>query len=289
MLLTVFTPTYNRVHTLERTFRSLCRQQFKDFEWLVVDDGSTDGTAELITGLHALADFPINYVAKENGGKHTAYNEGLRRARGRWFFTVDSDDWLPDDSLAHIADIAPEAEKDPRIAGIIALKEYPDGRLIGRPYPADLRRASLFELERNGHRGERSLVFKTEIARQYPFPVIAGEKFMTESVVYDRIAVHYDFMVSNLILTTCEYQPDGLSSNPYRVIVRNPGGYAMYFAGRLDMRLGLRAFFKCFLSYLAMARMYGNDVYSGRHRRLIRLFKPLGIPIARCYKTRLHR
>lgn len=287
MLLTVFTPTYNRVHTLERTFRSLCRQHFKDFEWLVVDDGSTDGTAELITGLRALADFPINYVAKENGGKHTAYNEGLRRARGRWFFTVDSDDWLPDDSLAHIADIAPEAEKDPRIAGIIALKEYPDGRLIGRPYPADLRRASLFELERNGHRGERSLVFKTEIARQYPFPVIAGEKFMTESVVYDRIAVHYDFMVSNLILTTCEYQPDGLSSDPYRIIAKNPGGYALYYAGRLDAARGVREFLRYALRYLGMARLSGRKIYQGKHRIAVGLLSPLGIPVAHFYRSRL--
>ena len=91
MLITVFTATYNRANTITRLFESLKNQSFKNFEWLIVDDGSTDYTEAIVESFDPLGDFPIRYIKKENGGKHTAYNIGLNEARGSLFFNVDSD------------------------------------------------------------------------------------------------------------------------------------------------------------------------------------------------------
>ena len=105
MLLTVFTPTFNRAHTIARTFNSLKQQTFKNFEWLIVDDGSTDSTEKVVEGFIESSDLNIRYIKKENGGKHTAYNLALEQAAGELFFVVDSDDWLPDNSLSDIASL----------------------------------------------------------------------------------------------------------------------------------------------------------------------------------------
>src|SRR3954466_3782814 len=96
---TVFTPSYNRAHLLPRVYESLEKQTFRDFEWLVVDDGSKDNTAQVIKELAAKASFPVRYVAKPNGGKPTAVNRGAQEAQGRLITILDSDDWFKPEAL----------------------------------------------------------------------------------------------------------------------------------------------------------------------------------------------
>lgn len=282
MFLTIFTPTYNRKHLLIRLYESLCSQQCQDFEWLVVDDGSTDGTDAFIADLVADGKISISFIRKENGGKHTAHNVALKYAKGEYFFTVDSDDWLPADSILKIKGIIATNASISNlsdIAGIIALKSYADGNIIGHPFNKDNFTTHLYELEHSDNKGDRTLIFKTEVIRQFPFPVIDGERFMTESVIYDQIDQRYSFYVSNENLTECEYQIDGLSSNPKRLMFNNPGGYAIYFTQKADYT----KYFGKIIKYLLQANCF-NYIYKGNvvlnqshnHKLLNLLLKPLG-------------
>lgn len=289
-LITVFTPTYNRANTIGRLFDSLCRQTADGFEWLVVDDGSTDCTPALIADFQQRASFPIVYRRKKNGGKHSAYNEALSLARGDIFFTVDSDDWLPDGSIKKIAGYAPQllqkTEKTP--SGIIALKCLPDHKIIGCRYPEGHEPCSAYRLECEGYGGERSIVLLTSVARRYPFDIIPGERFLGECTVYDRIGKTHSLIVSNDILTICEYQPDGLSSNPHKLMVNNPGGFKLYFRQRIDMARTFRERVGYILRYHAFRKLFKGSHpsadYHGKHIVLVKLLSPLGRITARYYK-----
>lgn len=282
MFLTIFTPSFNRKHLLLRLYKSLCCQRFHDFEWLVVDDGSTDGTDMLISEFISEKKINISFISKENGGKHTAYNTALKYAQGDYFFTVDSDDWLPSNAiqqLKKIIDINQETIDSDKLAGIVALKSYKNGDVIGKPFSKANYSTSLSELENSGNRGERSMIFKTSTAKKFLFPVIAGEKFMPECVVYDRIDQSHLFFVVNENLTICEYQPEGLSSNPKRLMYNNPGGFFLYFLQRLNYSQNLKVAFKyaiqanCF-KYLYKGLLSLELVH--RHKLLFKMSRPLG-------------
>lgn len=285
MILTVFTPTYNRANTLKRLFISLKKQNFKDFEWLIVDDGSIDNTSEIVKSFDSDGEFPIRYIKKENGGKHTAYNIGLEEAKGLLFFNVDSDDWLPDNSLETISNYVTALFSDDNLAGIVALKKFANDEIIGKKFISDKTIASLRSLELSGQSGERSLVFKTNIARKFPFPIVKEEKFMPESVVYDKFVI-YEFVVINKELTTCEYQQDGLSSNPKQLMLKNPGGYMLYYRKRIDMAATLKERIGYVLRYNFSKGMYNDSLvasYKGRYELLIAMMKLLNPIVAKYY------
>lgn len=130
MRFTVFTPTYSRGHALPRLYQSLCRQTLQDFEWLVVDDGSTDGTEELLASIQSRHEgFPNTVLRTRNRGKHRAVNAGVAAAAVDLFFIVDSDDFLPDDALLIVDDVERSIPIEDRgqFAGVCGLKGYPDG------------------------------------------------------------------------------------------------------------------------------------------------------------------
>ncbi len=262
----------------------------RDFEWLIIDDGSTDNTSDLIALFKQKANFPIIYTQKENGGKHTAYNLALELAHGDLLFTVDSDDWLPCDSLEIIASKLSEIYKSDDIAGLIALKKYPTGKIIGNTFPAGLKPASVYELEHSGNGGERSIILKTEVARKFPFPCITKENFMGECIVYDAIGLKFKFTISNSILTICEYQADGLSSNPYKLMISNPGGYMYYYRNRIDMAESIPERINYILRYNAFRYLYKPDsiseLYSGSHKILNKILSPLSAIVAKIYKSK---
>lgn len=280
--LTVFTPTYNREQTLPRTFESLTRQVgevFDQMEWLVVDDGSTDGTEKMVRGwMEAPLPFELRYIKQANGGKHTAFNRAVKEAKGAYFFTVDSDDWLPKDAISTVLGLLPELSKQPALAGIIALKSFGSGELIGRAFPENYPDSSAYELAVAGHGGERTLIFKTEVLRQYPFPVIEGEKFIGECVVYDRIDRQYKYRVCNKPLTVCEYQPDGLTSRLFATMMRNATGYKIYYAQRIDMARSLKERWRYAVHYVAFSLLKKEHSYNyrGRHRWLLGVAWPFG-------------
>ena len=193
-LFTVFTPTYNRAHTIHRVFDSLSAQTLRDFEWLVVDDGSTDNTAELLDGWTKTADFPIRYLKQENSGKHVARNLAVREARGRFFALIDSDDALVPNALERIAIIWDEIplEIKPSFCGVVGLCKNQHGEIIGDQFPS-----SPFD----SHLSERKYVYRihgekwgpslTEIDRKFLFPEISGTQFVPEGMVHFEIGRTY--------------------------------------------------------------------------------------------------
>jgi len=170
---TVFTATYNRARTLSRTYTSLCAQTFRDFEWLVIDDGSTDGTGELVAQWQREASFPIRYIWKENGGKHTAHNLAIQEARGYFFIPLDSDDGCVPHALERFSVIwqSIPAKQRETFAGMQALCQDPTGKVIGDHYPADIWDAHIADcFFRMKVRGDKFIAVRTDILRLFPFP-----------------------------------------------------------------------------------------------------------------------
>lgn len=211
MIISIFTPTYNRQYTLLRLYESLCRQTSKEFEWLIVDDGSTDNTEILVKSFER-KEFPIRYYKKENGGKTLAINDAVLLVQGEWFFIVDSDDYLVDNAievmLRHIAKI--DNEKD--FAAIVGYRIAPDGQILGNKhiegfYDTD---SSNFQT-RYQFRGNYAEILRTSVMKEYPFPNFEGEKYCTESVIWYRIAQKYKYRYVDERIYVCEFLPGGIT------------------------------------------------------------------------------
>ena len=233
MKFTIFTPSFNRAHTLPKLFRSLNSQTFQDFEWIIVDDGSTDATAELVKNMQqTMKAYDIIYLKTENGGKHRAVNLGLIHARGELFFIVDSDDYLPEKSLEIFDQVEKTipVEQKQNFAGICGQRYYiKEDKAIGTTFH-DKEFLDITTNERAKYKifGDKSEVVYTDIFRKYPFPEIPGETFCTENIVWDRIAHDgFKFRFFNGDVYRCDYQPDGLTQKGMKLYADNPIQWSM--------------------------------------------------------------
>ena len=237
MKITVFTPTYNRGYIIETLHQSLLRQSFSDFEWIVVDDGSTDQTEELFERILAEAPpFPVHYEKCKNGGKHRAINRGVSIASGELFFIVDSDDYLTDDALEKIVNVENSILPEQRhvFAGVCGQRGYSGEKAIGSSFEGE-QYLDITSLERPQYHitGDKAEVFYTEILRKYPFPEFEGENFLTECVVWNKIAFDgYKLRFFNEIVYICDYLPDGLTSQGNSLFEKNPKGWGTYLYQR---------------------------------------------------------
>ena len=232
MKLTIFTPTFNRAYILGNLYSSLRKQTSRAFEWIIVDDGSTDDTETLVNGWIAEADFDIVYRKQSNQGKHIAINEGVRLATGNLFCVVDSDDFLSADAaekiLAHWEKYGAGREE---VSGIISYKRFLDGRISGTLIPSEIQYCILRDASRKyNSRGEKLVIHRTDILRQYPYPQFAGENFLGESYVYNQIDEKYKMSVMNDAVYWFDYQNDGLSRDFRRLYRNNPQGFYLIFA-----------------------------------------------------------
>lgn len=230
--ITVFTPAYNRGYLIEKLYHSLQRQTYRNFEWVVVDDGSVDDTEEKFEAfLMEENDFPIRYIKTPNGGKHRAINCGVKEAKGLLFYIVDSDDYITDDALESIDRIErsiPENMKS-GFAGVCGQKGYSKTEAIGKSNDADIIDATSLQRGDLGITGDKAEVFYTSVLRAYPFPEFEGETFVTECVVWDKIAYNgLKLRFFNEIIMICNYLPDGLTAQGESLLLRNPKGYALY-------------------------------------------------------------
>ena len=229
-LITIFTPTYDRGYILGELYRSLTRQTDKRFEWLIIDDASKDDTETKVREWIDREDsFPIRYHKTVNGGKHRAINQGVRMARGKLFFIVDSDDRLTDDAVEKLFAWEQEIAGRDGFAGVTGNKgKLGNGDLVGETFDGDFVDATALERRKYNIVGDKAEAFYTDILKQYPFPEIEGEKFLTESVVWDRIAYDgYKIRWKNQVIYLCEYIEDGLTAQGRSIFAKNPKGYAL--------------------------------------------------------------
>lgn len=232
--ITILTPTYNRASLLPRLFDSLLRQTNKDFEWIVVDDGSTDDTREVVANLKEKCDgaFPMGYVYKANGGKHMAINIGAERARGELLFIADSDDLLTDDALETVANSWHDISDDKSFAGIAGLDITMDTReVIGSGLPQEHIDCNAIDIRYRHHvTGDMKEVFRTEVLREFPFPEFAGERFCPEQLVWFRMARRYRLRYINKPIYIADYQPDGITAGITKARMRNPSASMLTYA-----------------------------------------------------------
>lgn len=215
MKFSIVTPTYNRGHLLGRVYRGLCRQTLRNFEWIVVDDGSADATKQIITDLVRTSPFPIHYLHQENRGKCVAMNRGIAVAKGYFVGVLDSDDWYQPEALEHCWEMwqqIPLHERD-GFVGLTALTADSAGKIVGTEFPHDTFDCDALEL-RYKHRvlGDKKGFLRTDVLREFPFPEDRG-RFVPEGIVWNRIALKYRTRHVNEVWCMVNYQSNGLSAS----------------------------------------------------------------------------
>ncbi|TCO81616.1 glycosyltransferase involved in cell wall biosynthesis [Plasticicumulans lactativorans] len=260
---TIFIPAYNRAHLLPRAFASIEAQTLRDFEVVIVDDGSTDATADVVAAWQARVSFPVRYLHQANQGKHVAHNAAVAAARGEFFVTLDSDDQLLPDALErlrrHWLDIPPEARAG--YAGVEGLIAF-GGRVPVRDrYPQDVLDTDHLTLRyRLGVTGDKKNALRTAVLRDHPYPVFPGERHLRPSIILKRIAHAYRTRHVNEVIQDCEYQPDGLSSDRNRLRMNNPQGMRRFYAEDLTLHrawLDRRSRVRISLDYIRAALQAG--------------------------------
>lgn len=262
-LLTVFTPAYNRAHTLPRTYKSLLQQECKDFIWLIVDDGSTDNTADLVKEWQQKENgFEIQYIYKKNGGMHTAHNVAYGNIHTELNICIDSDDCIAPGAVLKIKNVWENVRKQ-NYAGLIGLDaDMNTGKVIGKGFPADMTETTLSGYYASGGAGDKKLVYRTDVINSVPpYPVFEGEKYVGLVYKYTLVDQKYKLAVLNEVLCDVEYQADGSSGTMFRQYLKNPKGFA--FLRKINMqypqskkRLIMECIHYCSSSQIAHNRNY---------------------------------
>lgn len=258
--ITVFTPAYNRAHTLPRTYESLLKQECKDFVWLIIDDGSSDNTYELVKKWQKRDNgFEIQYIYKENGGMHTAHNTAYDNIDTPLNICIDSDDALAEGAIGYILTLWNEKGNE-KLAGIIGLDADMNGNIIGTMFPDNVQETTLSGFYSAGGTGDKKLVYRTDVMKSIsPYPVFAGEKYISLGYKYQLCDQKYTLLATNRVLCNVEYQPDGSSNNMYMQYIKNPKGFA--FIRKENMRYiksPKRNFIDC-VHYVSSSILAHND------------------------------
>ncbi len=229
-MLTIFTPAYNRRNELQRLYASLVAQTNQDFEWLVIDDGSVDDTVSVMEGFMRESKIRIRFFSQENGGKMRAHNRGVERAEGELFVCIDSDDWLEPHAVSQILQDAPLIEDD-NVAGMMYLcLQGETNEVIGTVFPWDHQYCSYFDVYHQHHvTGDKTIVYKTSVMREFLFPEIDGEKFVPEALIYNRISEKYVLLCVNVPAARKEYLEDGYTNNYFNLCKKNPKAQILYY------------------------------------------------------------
>lgn len=263
--ITVFTPTYNREQYLEALYKSLLNQKFEKFEWLIVDDGSTDSTKKIISKYKDENKIDIKYIYQINLGKHVAFNTAVENAKYDLFMCVDSDDYLVDNVLDHIFyEWNKIKDKRENICGILANRgknstETMFGERFIHPYMFSTVKE---EMKRNIF--ETTMVHKTNVLKLFPFPKFYGENFITEDVVWRRIDQEYVYYIIPEVWTICSYLEGGLTKTTN--IFRFPKGEAEYYKVRYISEQNIFSKIKEYARYLVFDKKklpykYGTLLY----------------------------
>lgn len=236
MKVSVLTPTFNRAGLLETCYKSLCSQTYKDFEWIIIDDGSTDDTAQVVADFQKQNKIEILYFYKENGGKHTAINYALPHLKGDITLILDSDDYLDNKAIEIVLEKWQKYWNNAEVGCVCFLRAYFSGQVIGDSFPNDNFLTDYIEITNKGISGDKMETFKTSVLTQFPFPVFQGEKFLGESVIWLRIAQEFRTVGINQALYYTEYLPGGLTMSGRKMRLNNPLGGMEYARAHLTCK-----------------------------------------------------
>lgn len=285
-MISIITPTYNRAYILPALYQSLKKQSSKDFEWVIIDDGSTDNTKDIVKSWIEEGSICLSYYKKENGGKHRALNYGIPKCAYDYIFIVDSDDYLLENSVKDVNTWIEEIAGRNDIAGVAGLRCYPDGTIIGKRNS----KAEFVECK-NSHRvtnsltGDKAEIYKKQLLLDNPFPEFDNEKFIGEGSVWNRLSLMgYKVRWYDKAIYVGSYLPDGLTANATRLAINNYKGYcyttrlcyktfpfpynfislALFFRVASEKGIGLKTIqkeldingFSCFCSYLLWEIVY---------------------------------
>lgn len=282
-LITVITPTYNRGPLLQSLFHSLQMQSCKDFEWLIVDDGSTDGTKQCVEGFLRDADFPVRYLYKANGGKHTAVNAGVENTFTELVFIVDSDDTVLPEGIATIRKYYDKYKNEANLGFFSFLKICEQQGIIVKMPRDEYVGSYIKERIKADRLGDMAEVFFTQVLRENPFPVFRGESFLSEDVAWIAIGLKYRVLFVNEAIYKFSYLDDGLTMNDKRHKRASPLGSMMRGKMLMSKGCGLRANIKGAIIYNCYKQEVKTEIPSSlvincaRERILTCLLKPVGM------------
>ncbi|MGF0103515.1 glycosyltransferase family 2 protein [Bariatricus sp. SGI.019] len=261
-LLTVFTPAYNRAHTLPRTYESLRTQDCKDFIWLIIDDGSSDNTKELVKSWQSKENgFDIQYIYKENGGMHTAHNTAYENIHTELNVCIDSDDRMAPGAVGKIKSTW-KIIRDKGYAGIIALDSDFVGNIIGTGFPEGMCETTLGGYHAAGGVGDKKLIYRTDVINSVPpYPVFPEEKYVGLIYKYTLIDQKYKLYVLNDVVCEVEYQADGSTGTMWKQYLNNPKGFAFLRKTAMQYPISQKRLIQDCIHYCSSSQIAKNKRY----------------------------
>lgn len=278
--LTIFTPTYNRAFCLHKCYESLLRQSCRDFIWLIIDDGSTDGTKDLVKGWMADQHIAIIYKWQENQGMHGAHNTAYDLIDTELNVCIDSDDYMADDAVERILNFWNQYGSE-EVSGMVALNADPNDQLIGTRLPKDIEASTLFNLyEHHGVTGDKKLIYRTALTKKYRYPIFTNEKYVGLAYKYYQIDIHYQLLLMNEVVCHVDYLPEGSSNNMFYQYVNNPLGFSFYRKELIKLPFGSQLFkFRQAIHYVSSSMLSKNKSFLKETpaKRLTVLALPFGM------------
>ncbi len=280
-LITVFTPTYNRAYCLHQLYESLLRQTSTNFEWLIIDDGSTDTTKDLVQGWMDENKISIQYVFQENQGMHGAHNTAYENIKTELNVCIDSDDCMPDNAIELIENKWNKVLNNKNIAGVVGIDIFKDGTIVGKSLPQSITSSTLYNLYyKYKITGDKKLVLRTDVVKKYPkYPIFKGERFVPLGVLYLMIDQDYQLACLNKPICVVEYLADGSSLNIFKQYKNNPRGF------RYSRKIELKYYKSTRLKMLKVLHLISSTLFIGdfkflknNPKKLVTVFSlPLGI------------
>ncbi|WP_109852895.1 glycosyltransferase family 2 protein [Aquimarina sp. AU58] len=261
--ITVFTPTYNRAYCLHKCYESLIKQSNQDFVWLIIDDGSSDDTKELVASWINENKIDIQYHYQKNLGMHGGHNAAYRRIETTLNVCIDSDDFVGEEAIQKILDSWETIKDKPEYAGLVGLDADESGTIIGTKIPEGVKETTLYELY-NTHKvlGDKKLVYRTEVVKKYPpYPIFEGERFVPLGYLYQLIDQDYKLLPVNEVFCVVEYMVDGSSMNMLKQYRRHPRGFAFSRKSRMQLATNFKDKFKNAIHYVSSSLFIKNGSF----------------------------
>lgn len=277
----IITTTYNRGYCIHQVYESLLRQDCHDFMWLVIDDGSTDNTRDIIKGFVAENIIKIVYIYQENMGMHGARNTAYNNIKTELNVIIDSDDWLTDQAVGKIINLW-NSKKDDNIAGIIALNSDIHGNIIGTSLPKEIEKCTVTELfNKFKGKGDKKLIYRSEVTKRYPYPIFKGEKFFPASYKFKLIDLDYKMLLMNEVVCVVDYNDTSMTFDKvsqYRTCAK---GFSFYRNEMIRISDDPKYLIITSIHYIAESLLAGNRslIRDSYKKRYTILCLPVGIPL----------